>query len=475
MNQRAERLLTYLGALAVPVCFLAFNWRGLFIDFMPDDLMNCALARAESWSRLLAGSLVWFLPVAAQRPMGGLVYWLSYEWFGTWMLPMRVLAYALLLLSFWLLWRLARACGAGAETAALACLLWSGHPALYALYFNNGTIYDVLCSCLSLSVAVLYTGARAAGRETGPWRTAAMALLYALALSSKETAVATPAILLAWELLFGKDGRPRWRAALTRPVVLLGAMSLPWLYLRLAGAAALTSMEAYRPEYSWPRWNASFHSYMSELLNRPESPDAGFSYAALLMLLALSLRLRSAAALFGLALFALAYLPLAFVAARSPYAIHLSLAGLALAAAAALEGATRALLAGRGEPWRRAALLAACVWALAAWQTGPPRNDVTWITGEARAIRSYWAALEQAHIQVPPHGTILLLDDPLARWQWGCTFASQLYYRDAGLLVVGEERAPFLPQGRRDWDQVWRWRAGALARLKSGPAGAPAE
>lgn len=470
MTQRADRVLTVAGALAVLVYFFAFTWRGIFIGYMPDDLMNCARARAEPLSALLRDSIVWFLPTATYRPFGGLVYWLSHEWFGVWMLPMRLLVYALLLTSLWLLWRAARLSGASNETGVLACLLWSYHYGFYALYFNNGTIYDVLCSFFSLLILVLYIEPRAADRPISWRRTALIAVLYALALSSKEPAVAVPPLLLAWEVIVKRE----WRFP-HRVIAALMAMTLPWLYTHLFYKGALASMEAYRPGYSWRQFNGTFRAYMSELLDRPMAVDPGFAYALLLLLLVIGLRFGSRPILFGLAFFGVAYLPLAFVGARSPYAIHLSVAGLALALAASLELIACGLCAGRFEIPRRVALQGLVLYAIVLFNTRPNLFNIKWMNTEARLIREYWDALARARLSVPENGKILLLDDPLRQWEWASTFAAQLHYRDVSLMVVGEDRVPALLEPVREWDQIWRWRDGALECVKCGSAAAPAK
>jgi hypothetical protein len=213
---------------------------------------------------------------------------------------------------------------------------------------------------------------------------------------------------------------------------------------------------------------------MSELFDRHMAVDPGYAYAAILLLLAVGLRFRAKPVLFGLAFFGLAYLPLGFVGARSPYAIHLSVAGLALAAGGALDLVTRVVAGGRLEIPRRLALLAGLVWGLVVFNSRPNLFNYDWMTTESRLIRGYIHALERARFGVPAHGKVLLLNDPLKQWEWASTFAAQLHYGDPYLMVIGEDRVPFLQWEKRDWDQVWRWRESGLERVAATPAASPA-
>lgn len=469
MRVASERGLTLLSAALVTIYFFWFAGGGLFTDFMPDDLMNLGRARAFSLGELARDTLLWFVPSPTYRPFGAFWYSAIFELFGLWLLPARIAAYALLLASFWLLYRLARHSGASAETAGLAVLIWCYHDSFFALYYNNGTIYDILCTFFSLCILSLYAGWRRSGAGITWRRVAGLALLYIAALGSKEPAIAVPPLLLLWELLVQRS----WRFP-PRALVTLGAMSLPWFYTRVISGSMLTGLDAYRPVYSLARFHETFHRYLSELLNRPMELDPGYAYAFAALLSCAGLRLRDRAMLFGMALWLMAYLPLAFVEARAAYAIHLSTAGLALALAGAAVRGTQALLADRAPLVRRAALLLASLWGLIAFHSRPNLVDVGWMMNEARAIRSYWRALERAQLAPPRRGEVLLQNDPLRQWEWAATFAAQLYYRDPRIMVVGE--GPVAERlGNQGWSQIWRWTGGGIECVKCGSAGGQAK
>lgn len=466
MTERADRILTLAGALALLVYFAWFAGPGLLIGFMPDDLMNAARARSVPLAVLLRDALLWFLPTPVYRPFGGLLYWLSVECFGLTVFPMRLLVYTLLLASLWLLWRLARRAGVSREAALLACLLWSYHSGFYTIYFSNGAIYDVLCSFLALLVLEVYT----ARPDLPSLRLGLLGLLYALALGAKEAAVCIPALLVAWEWVVR-------RRMLFPPyaVVLLTLMTVPWLYTHLWLPSALPSMEAYRVELTWPRFAGNFRTYTSILFDRHFAFEPGYAWAILFTLAALGLRFRRNCILFGLAFFWLAYLPLAFIGARSLYAIHLSVAGLSLAIGSALELISRLLFFNRADQPRRCALYCATLYALTVFHSRPNLFNLEWMRTEQRMIRDFWAALDRARFSLPAGANVLLLDDPLQRWEWASAFATQLYYRDPRLLVVNEGMLPTLEGGAPAWNHVWQWRAGALLPVKSLPEVSPEE
>ena len=105
----------------------------------------------------------------------------------------------------------------------------------------------------------MYAGARRRGVVPGVWRTAAILLLFALALGAKEIALSFPLILMAYEVCWGRSITPRS----VRTALLCAAMAVLFVAARVYGPDGLAYMQGYRPAVS----AASYVSAMGVLLN----------------------------------------------------------------------------------------------------------------------------------------------------------------------------------------------------------------
>src|SRR5260370_17477884 len=109
---------------------------------------------------------------------------------------------ALLLANLGLLYLFCLRLSRSREVAALACLLGAYHAHLGDLYYNSGTIYDLLCfTCLYIAL-LYYMKIRDEGSYPGLWQTIALLALYIAALDAKEMAVSLPPTLALFYLSF---------------------------------------------------------------------------------------------------------------------------------------------------------------------------------------------------------------------------------------------------------------------------------
>src|SRR5205823_508414 len=83
-------------------------------------------------------------------------------------------------------------------TAAIGTLLFAYHPAFAELYYNNGTVYDVLCFCFLVLAMSGYVKIRRENRFLTPGIVWVIAALYGAALGSKEMAVTFPAFVVLY-------------------------------------------------------------------------------------------------------------------------------------------------------------------------------------------------------------------------------------------------------------------------------------
>jgi hypothetical protein len=102
------------------------------------------------------------------------------------------------LFNVWLIWVLARRLGASPAGAALGCIFFALHMALFDAFWKPMYIFDVLCATFCLLSVLFYARRR--------WILSFVS--YWLAYKSKELAVMLPVVLAAYEIWFGSR---RWK------------------------------------------------------------------------------------------------------------------------------------------------------------------------------------------------------------------------------------------------------------------------
>src|SRR5260370_23801309 len=161
-------------------------------------MLNLYEAWEKSVLRLLKQNLMFFS--SGYRPLGALTYRLIFGVAGLNALPFRIVVLALMLLNLYLLYRVAAA-AASREIGILTALLLCFSASFADLYYNTGTIYDVLCFTFYFSALALYAGVRKQDHWLTPRQLALFLIFYICALNSKEMAVTLPPVLLVYELL----------------------------------------------------------------------------------------------------------------------------------------------------------------------------------------------------------------------------------------------------------------------------------
>jgi len=227
--------------------FVAFTRRAPLKFFSGDDMMNMYKAWQTPVRELLISLAAFWTP--GYRPLGGIVYRISYSVFGFHPFPLYAFSWALLIANIVLLYILVARITRTLFHPLLTCVIASVHGMYLDLYYSAGTIYDHLSAFFVLLACVFWFDARLRNRAVLlPFM---VILLTIAACDSKENAVALPVLLLAGELLVVSGGtglRPRLRSL--APIALSAAAVAIFILARVAGTADLNSNPAYRPRIS---------------------------------------------------------------------------------------------------------------------------------------------------------------------------------------------------------------------------------
>src|ERR1700733_13771411 len=201
-----SRTLALLSGLFILLFFVFFSYRGLSSYFTFDDgttVIVCLKPFETPFWRDLLHILTVF--TTAFRPLTTLFWRPLYAVFGFNPLPFRVVVHLLLAVNIGLAYVVARRLQATREASVLAALVFCYNAATLDLYYNTCLVGDVLCFLLYALAIAVYVRGRQAGNPLGWRRTAAVSVLFLLALDSKELAVALPGVLSIYELLYRRS------------------------------------------------------------------------------------------------------------------------------------------------------------------------------------------------------------------------------------------------------------------------------
>ncbi len=448
LHSRAPRILprfrdgkTAAAALLIAGYFLLLTRAGWNTWFDSDTMLNLGYLHGYgrvSLGGLLLEALTVFTP--EYRPAGGLYYRILYAVFGLNPASFRIAAFVLLGLNLVLVWRCARQLSRSRFTASLATLLVSFHPAMDALYCEDGTIYDVLCLSFVLLAFNRYISIR---REQGRLDLSNLLVLiaiYGAALGSKEMAVTFPAILLLYEVVF-RTGRLDWRERV-KPALVLAPMTALFLAWKVLVPNHMSSNinGAYTPHFRLDFIAEQYLHYYRQLWFAPGLSGAALMLALVLALL-IALALRNRVMLFGMLFANLALLPVCVIPGRGGFVWYMPILGFGLYAAAVLfQFETK--LAGRMRrkpPLAESALQAFIVVGLALlayWNLAPRARHLNEpFLRDQQGLRSLLAAAKDA-APVLPHGSRILFEpDPADETSLIPLFLIRLGYSDPSLWV----------------------------------------
>ena len=379
---------TIAAALAVAAFFLFLAGPGLKAWFTDDQLMNLFQASDKPAAELA------FQP---DRPVANLAMRGLWELFGFHPRPYRVVSFALLLLNLALATALAWRLSQSGVTALLFAVLFSYHACLTDLYFSTATLYDILCFTFTFAALLWHATLRTQSRTPGWRQIAGICLLSAMAIGSKEMAVALPLLHALIEWHYGD--RRHWLTPILSAAVCAAFLAR---FLIHSGFQANAS---YRTSYTLETFWANWQHYQGMLFYqfRNWSPLATKITLAICLILPALLRRRES--WFASAVGLVTPLPVLFIEPRNLYAFYIPYFGFCLLASAALTK----LAMRRWPPFDLAVVLALLLiprhLAAREWANA-------WYYEQERMLSEPGKALAKGLPKLRPSSRILFVDDP---------------------------------------------------------------
>ena len=436
---------------------------GLSVYLTADDMVNIYGAWRTPYSRILLEIICYFTP--GYRPLGSLVYRLLFDAAGLDPLPFRVVCFALLLCNLVLFYRTAEAI-ASREVALLGMLCASYNAGFVDLYYNTGTIYDLLCYTFYFLALNLYVRVRKHGRYLSIRQWAMFLSFYIWALDSKEMAVTLPVILLCYELVLGttdvvtssKRRWPRWA-----PAAVSGLMTVPFAIGKLSASSPLVGNEAYRLHGGLRTYFEALRHYAEIFTLPPGRLRLGVLLVSLLLPGIVAALGRRRVLIFAWLFCLLTPLPVAFIALRGGYAVYIPTFGMALFFAGSiveLRGAFVQAVTTRNRSAERSMKLGAfglCLAALLLFHKHRPLGD---IAAEDKMLRSVAPQIRSLQPEIDPTWRILFIDDPFPD-DYALLFLVRLYYLAPDMTVDRIKMMPRKPSaGEVDaYDCIFTFRA----------------
>jgi hypothetical protein len=419
--------------------FLYFAHAGLRAPLTEDDLMNLYKYAEKAASNVVLDNV--FFWSSAYRPLGSFFYLPLYKLFGVDPLPYRIVCFALLGLNLALLYRFCARLAGSHEIAFLATILAAYHAWFVDLYYNSGTIFDLLCYGLYLSAFLMYTGIRTRGGVPRGRQLWAIAALYALALDAKEMAVTLPLFLLLYEAIFHpaalrypmawlrKEGRSVWITAIMTAAYVAG---------KLSGTDSLIDNSRYVLHISPVRFLKTFHLYLNPLLYQDHRFHDSNTVQLLVAMLVVAALLRSRAMLFAWCWLLLTVLPVSFIPHYAAFFEYLPLAGWVLYAATLLVTIRRAV-AGRLPRGPQIATQAALLLGLAAFLAPLHARQSPQALHLFMSVqfpsREIFQGLSELRPSLRRGARVLYVGDPFPKESYTLLFATALFYRDLSITV----------------------------------------
>src|ERR1035437_6721833 len=381
--------------------------------------------------------------------MGALFYLPLFYGFGLNPLPYRLVAFCVLAINLWMVYRSAESLGASRQVVWIASLVMAYHAALAELFYRTSTIYDILCFFFYLSALTYYIRIRTANRDLGTRQIVVFVLLMVGALNSKEMAVTLPFVILAWEAFYRPPCSWRNYSAISwlwrqNGTALIGfAINAIYILGHKYGSDPLMKMEAYRPVITFGR-AITFHRNALAELNYQADPLSPIALAALAIVLTYAAWRRPRPDLrFYWCWILLTVLPIEFLQGRTQFCLYLPLVGWALFAASIFVDLTAAAshCLSKEPLFRRlqcghiqTALLLIGVIALAA-ATIQQKRSVVAPRLAAHGSRN-WSIIQQLKalaLRPRPGDRMIFLNDPYEGWDM--LFIAQLTFRQPSLKI----------------------------------------
>lgn len=412
MQFNRERWAALAGFILLAAWLLFFASEGLTAFFTDDDVMNLQ-ALHGLWDKPIWRIALGVLnPFSGEyRPVGGLFYRTFWNWFGFDPMPYRIGCFALLLAGLGLAYLLVRR-HIESWPAVMAGMLMCVYQAeMTDLYFNSGTVYDLLANIFFLTILLCAGNAPA-------WQ---IGLLTWLAVQSKEMAATVPAILFLYYWLVLKKVR-------LSPVLASGLAAALVMAAKLSRDLGLTANVLYQPRFDPVFVLEQYAKYHGDLLGLNEPMNFGWMLTSWFLLALVASTLRDRRLWFGLGFWLVTLLPVTVIPARSAFVLQLPLIGLALCGAALVSKLPR--------PYLQYAALAVLALLMVPYHLSNREFHYADQRLRSNAVRAMTVQLKQ-QVPSPPSGSRLyFLDDPYPlQNEWTLTLMVRLLYGNPAILV----------------------------------------
>lgn len=412
----------------------------------------------------------------AYRPMGGLFYRTIYDYFHFDPLPFRVACYCILAVNIVLAGWLLR-CVAGLwEIAAVGTLLFSFHAMLIGLFYNTGTVYDLLCATFYFFSLLYYVY----GRNKEPQLTfrplILLFVLYSCALDSKEMAASLPIALLAYELVY--HGVPKeWSRRVWlrfRAIAVLALWTAAFTAVKTFVPTPMSVNAAYHPHLAPDFLLRNLSLYYNFLIYQHDFFTPQTIMAVVTLMFAASWLLRSRAMLFGLLFALITMLPVLIIPPRGGFVLYLPLFGWATWAAVPIvrtrAAITKLLFRGSTRPSVQTAMQAALLTALIILLYPihqRKRNDFRFaLRLEQSQMRDLLTQLKKQVPVFPHNSRILFIKDPFRRDDWELLFLIQMEYADPTLWVARKkDTASYNEESKQTFQYIFSYEQDELHQI----------
>lgn len=409
--------------------------------FGSDEMMNLyGHWQPPLWKTVAAGFWFWSKTV---RPMGAAYYLPLYSLFGLNPASFNAVRCVILLVNTAVFLLLAKVISRSWWIATLAAFPIAYQSEIGNLHYDGAFIYDVLCGGFYFAGLFYYLRCRRANGGLGIREVCIFLVLYLCALNSKEMAVSLPVLILVYELLFEA------RRAKFGPVLIIAAITAVFILGKISGPGTLTSMDSYRPVFTWER----FADSNTRILNQLFYTDV-FTISRVLQLWAVllyiglrnwGLRKFDARWLFLLAWVVITPLPLAFLPNRGGATLYIVCGGWAMMAALAVRAVLRLFarqpVAGLPRKAIMTAGLAACI--AGYWHETLRSDDrlVPYYLKNGEDTAQAIAAVQSLGVRPAPHSFVVFLNSPFPEY-YDTLFIAALVWKDPTIEIWLQNKHP---------------------------------
>lgn len=397
--------------------------------FSLDDFNNLYWVQRATFAQM-AGHVIY--PVSAYfRPAGMTCYWVLLQLFGLNSAPYHWLAWSLHTANTTLLYFALKKLTKSRAGAAVGAMLFASQAVFADIYWDFGTIFEVVAAFFSFIGILLWTSER-----RGWSRVVLASLALLLAMKGKEMAITMPLIWIGYDLLLRKDLERRLAIHWALP----GGLAL-WYGLTRAVMRGMRPSDPYYMSFSVLTFVRSLGVYFNMLFGTSFQWQVWCS--GLVVLLLVFVLLRSRLAIFFQFYVLVTFLPVIFLI-NHRYAFYwylpfLGVSGLIAMLAKDVAG----VIENRNPEWLSKAG-AYSVLALLCWGTflahkeanRPKRSSIRARATECRAFVTGLKALTP-----PPRGEVIYFDSkPSYFGEADLLSATQVVLRrtDLGVKLVSE-------------------------------------